>query len=128
MATRTSRARASALRPAVDLPDEIGRARIVLPEKIARDSIVYVRTLVSHPMHTGLFNTPEGAPIAAHWIEDVVVTYGDEEVARFAWTSGISRDPFVTFPLKATREAPLRITWKDNLGATYRQTANLRFS
>lgn len=109
------------------LDPDLGDGRILLPDAIAPGSLVYVRTLLSHPMHTGLFRTAEGEPIAAHFVEAVIVTYGEAEVARFQWTSGISRDPFVTFPLRAEREAPLRITWKDNRGGVYTASADLRF-
>ena len=101
---------------------DIGEARILVPPA-APGSIVHVRALISHPMHTGLFRDAQGQPIAAHFIKDVTVTYGDEQIARFEWTSGVSRDPFVTFPLRVTRAAPLTITWTDNLGGVYTQSA-----
>ena len=106
----------------------IGEAKILLPQQIAKGSLVYVRTLISHPMDTGFFRTHDGLPIPTHFIQEVSVSYGGEEVARFNWTSGISRDPFLAFPLEATREAPLVITWKDNLGGVFRQSADIRFS
>ena len=112
----------------IPISDErIGEARILLPEAIAPDSLVYVRALVTHPMHTGFFLDAQGEPIPAHFIEDVVVTYGTEQVARFSWTSGISRDPFITFPLRVSREAPLKITWKDNRGGVFEKTVPVRF-
>ena len=106
-----------------DVP--VGEARIVVPPSAAAGSIIYVRALVTHPMHTGLFRDAAGVPIAAWFVREVIVTYGDEEVARFEWSSGISRDPFVTFPLRATRTAPLTITWKDNRGGAYTQSAQV---
>jgi sulfur-oxidizing protein SoxZ len=111
-----------------DARAEPGQGRILLPESIQRGSLVHVRTLLSHPMHTGLFNTPDGEPIAAHFVQDVVVRYGEETIARFRWTSGISRDPFVSFPIRADREAPLRVTWTDNLGGVFEASAEVRFS
>ena len=115
------------LMDAVDVVD-VGDAKILLPDAIKRDSVVHVRALLSHPMHTGLFRTAQGEPIPAYFVKDVTVTYGDEQVARFEWTSGISRDPYVAFPLRATREAPLTITWTDNKGGVYRQTAQITFA
>ena len=108
---------------ATTAPAELGEARILLQPAIAPGSVVHVRALISHPMHTGLFRDKEGKPIAAEFIREMVVRYGDERVARFEWTSGISRDPFVTFPLRATRAAPLTITWTDNLGRVFTQSA-----
>jgi len=106
----------------------IGEARIRIPDRISRGEIITVNAIVSHPMDTGFFRTPEGAPIPAYFIKDVVVTYGDAEVARFMWTSGVSKDPIVSFTLKADREAPLTITWTDTKGAVYRQTVNVAFA
>jgi len=106
----------------------IGEARIRIPDRISRGEIITVNAIVSHPMDTGFFRTPEGTPIPAYFIKDVVVTYGDAEVARFMWTSGVSKDPIVSFTLKADREAPLTITWTDTKGAVYRQTVNVAFA
>ena len=106
----------------------IGEARIRVPDRITRGEIIIVNAIVSHPMDTGFFRTAEGQPIPAFFIKDVVITYGDEQVARFEWTSGISRDPVVSFTLKADREAPLTMVWTDSKGGVYKQSANIAFA
>jgi sulfur-oxidizing protein SoxZ len=106
----------------------IGDARVILPNGYNKGDVIYVRALIEHPMDTGFFRTAEGVPIPAYFIHDVAVTYGDEAVAHFTWTSGISRDPSVTFPLKATREAPVTVLWRDNKGGVYRQSADIKFA
>ncbi len=106
----------------------IGDARIRLPDRIARGDIITVNSIVSHPMDTGFFRTRDGEPIPAYFISEVVITYGADEVARFEWTSGISRDPVVSFTLRADREAPLAMTWKDNKGGVYSQSVNIAFT
>jgi hypothetical protein len=78
-------------------------------------------------MDTGFFRTAEGSPIPAYFIKDVVITYDDREVARFEWTSGISRNPVVSYTLKADREGPLTMVWTDNHGATFKQSVNISF-
>jgi sulfur-oxidizing protein SoxZ len=110
------------------MTNEIGDARIRLPEQIRKGEVITVHAIVSHPMDTGYFRTREGDPIPAYFIKDVVITYGDSEVARFEWTSGVSRDPMVTFSLRADREAPLTMVWTDNKGGVYRQSANVAFT
>jgi len=111
-----------------DMEANVGDARIRVPDRIARGDVITVNSIVSHPMDTGFFRTKEGAPIPAYFITEVVVTYAGQEVARFEWTSGISRDPVVTFSLKADREGSLTMTWKDNKGGVYTQTANIAFA
>jgi sulfur-oxidizing protein SoxZ len=105
-----------------------GDARVLLPPSIKSGDVIYVRAIIEHPMDTGFFRTAEGQPIPAFFIHDVSVTYGDEHIAHFEWTSGVSRDPSVTFPLTASREAPVTVTWKDNTGGVYHQTVDVRFS
>jgi sulfur-oxidizing protein SoxZ len=107
---------------------DIGEARIRVPDQIRRGDLITVNSIISHPMDTGFFRTTEGHPIPAYFIRQVVATYGDQEVARFEWTSGISRDPVVSFTLKADKEAPLTMVWTDNKGATFKQSVNISFA
>lgn len=106
----------------------IGEARIRIPDRIARGDLIIVNAIVAHPMNTGFFRTADGQPIPAYFIKDVVVTYGGEQVARFEWTSGVSKDPIISFTLKADKEAPLALVWTDNKGGVYRQSVNVAFA
>ena len=106
----------------------IGEARIRIPDRISRGELITVNAIVSHPMDTGFFRTPEGQPIPAFFIKDVVVTYAGEQVARFEWTSGVSKDPIVSFSLTADKEGPLAMVWSDNKGGVYRQSVTIAFA
>ena len=106
----------------------IGEARIRVPEQVTKGELIVVNAIISHPMDTGFFRDADGQPIPAYFIKDVVVAYGGEEVARFMWTSGVSRDPIVSFTLRADREAPLTMTWTDNKGGVYTQSADIKFA
>jgi sulfur-oxidizing protein SoxZ len=106
----------------------IGDARIRIPDRIARGDQIIVNAIVAHPMDTGFFRTAEGQPIPAFFIKDVVVTYGDEPVARFEWTSGVSKDPIVSFTLTADKEAPLTMVWTDSKGGVYRKSVAITFA
>jgi sulfur-oxidizing protein SoxZ len=106
----------------------IGDARIRIPDRITRGELITVNAIVAHPMDTGFFRTADGQPIPAFFIKDVVVTYGDEQVARFEWTSGISKDPIVSFTLKADKAAPLTMVWTDNKGGIYKQSVHVAFA
>ena len=106
----------------------IGDARIRVPAKIQQGDIIAVGAIVQHPMDTGFFRSADGQPIPAYFIKDVTVTYAGRQVAHFMWTSGISRDPVVTFTLIADREGPLTMRWVDNKGAVFEQTSQIAFS
>ena len=106
----------------------IGEARIRIPDRVARGEVILVNAIISHPMDTGFFRTAQGEPIPAYFIKDVVVRYGDDEVARFEWTSGVSRDPVISFTLRADREAPITIVWSDNKGGVFTKSAAITFA
>jgi sulfur-oxidizing protein SoxZ len=108
--------------------NHIGEARIKVPDRISRGEVIQVNSIITHPMDTGFFRTAEGQPIPAYYIKEVVVNYGEEEVARFEWTSGVSRDPVVTFTLKADKEAPLTMVWTDNKGAAFKHSIGISFA
>ena len=110
------------------MTNHIGEARIRVPERVSRGDLITVNSIISHPMDTGFFRDAEGDPIPPYFIKQVVVTYGDQEVARFEWTSGISRDPVVSFTLKADREAPLTMVWTDNKGASFMHSVGICFA
>jgi sulfur-oxidizing protein SoxZ len=110
------------------MTNHIGEARIRIPDRIRRGEVIVVNSIISHPMDTGFFRDAEGAPIPAYFIKDVVVTYAGQEVARFEWTSGVSRDPVVSFTLKADQEGPLTMVWTDNKGASFKQSVRIGFA
>ena len=105
-----------------------GDARIRVPSRIQQGDIITVSAIVQHPMDTGFFRSADGQPIPAYFIKDVLVEYAGRQVAHFMWTSGISRDPVVTFTLLADREGPLSMRWTDNKGAVFEQTVQIAFS
>ena len=107
---------------------DIGQGKIILPAKIARNAVINIRALLSHPMLTGMSRDQAGVPIPAYFVNEVEVTYGGERVAHFEWSSGISRDPFVGFSLRASKEAPVTVTWRDNKGGVYTSSADVRFT
>ena len=107
---------------------EIGKTRIVVPERIQKGDVIRIQAVVQHPMDTGFFRDANAEVIPPYFINDVRVLYGEEEIARFEWTSGISRDPMVSFLLRADREAPLSFVFRDNKGGEYKSSADIKFA
>jgi len=107
---------------------ETGKTRIVLPERIQRGDVIRVQIVVQHPMDTGFFRDANANIIPAWFINDVRVLMNGDEIARFEWTSGISRDPMVAFRLKAEAEGTLTVVSKDNRGSEFRGSAEIKFA
>ncbi len=106
---------------------EIGKGKIVIPERILAGDVIRVQAVVQHPMDTGFFRDANANLIPPFFVQEVRVTYGDEEIARFEWTSGVSKDPMIAFTVRADREAPLTFTYKDNTGKTYQNSVPVAF-
>lgn len=107
---------------------DVGDARIRVPQRIQQGEHITVHAIVQHPMDTGFFRTADGQPIPAWFIKDVQVEYAGRRVARFMWTSGVSRDPVVSFTLVADVEGPLTMRWTDSRGSVFERTAPIAFS
>ncbi|MEO8029428.1 MAG: thiosulfate oxidation carrier complex protein SoxZ [Gemmatimonadota bacterium] len=106
---------------------EIGKGKILIPDHIAQGDVIRVQAVVQHPMDTGFFRDANANMIPPYFMKDVTVTYGEAEVARFEWTSGVSKDPMIAFPLRADREALLTFTYTDNRGTSYQISVPIAF-
>jgi sulfur-oxidizing protein SoxZ len=107
---------------------DIGRVRIRIPPSIKQGDVVKVRVLVIHPME--IVQRKDGKPVDKnyHFINRVVVTYLDKEIAQFETTQSLSENPFFAFSFKATEPGTLRVTFLDTHGGKYEGTADIRFS
>ena len=109
------------------MPRGVGKIRIRLPKTIAKDEVIPIKALITHPMDTGLVKDKEtGNIIPAFYINDVSVYYGGELVSHADWSIAVSANPFMTCYVKADKEAPLKIVWKDNKGGVYEQTMQIK--
>ncbi len=107
---------------------EIGRVRIRIPSSIKQGDVVKARVLVIHPME--IVQRKDGKPVDKNYqfINRVVVTYLDREIAQFETTQSVSENPFFTFAFKATEPGVLRVTFLDTHGGKYEGTADVKFS
>lgn len=82
------------------------------------DGAAEVRVLIRHPMETGRRRTEKGALVPAHYITRFECTHNGTLVLSAHWGTGISKNPFVAFRLRAAQAGDrLRLTWEDNRGA-----------
>jgi sulfur-oxidizing protein SoxZ len=107
---------------------DIGRVRIRIPSNIKPGDVLRARVLVIHPME--IVQRKDGKPVDKnyHFINRVIVSYLDSEIAQFETTQSISENPFFTFSVKATEPGVLRVTFLDTHGGKYEGTADIKFS
>jgi len=83
-----------------------------------KGGMVQVKSLITHPMDTGLRRTKKGDKIPAHYINEVLVEANGEAVITANWTGSISKNPFISFDYAGAKGDMVKLTWKDNTGAS----------
>lgn len=79
---------------------------------------VLVRLLMTHEMESGQ-RREGGAVVPAHYIREVSVTHNGRTVLAAQWGPAVSKNPFVQFTFVGGKAGDrLRVTWRDNRGAT----------
>ncbi len=93
------------------------RARVKLPASARQGEVVTVRTLASHPMHTGYGRDMQGALVPRHIVSEFICRYGGGEVFRAQFGPGVAANPFLEFQLRAVESGNVTFTWRTDRGA-----------
>ena len=81
--------------------------------------VTEVKMVINHPMETGRKKDDFGQLIAAHFIQQLLVTLNEKPVFEAQWGTGIAKNPYVTFRIKGAKIGDkLETNWVDNLGET----------
>ena len=83
-----------------------------------RKGEVDVKCLMKHDMETGLRKDKSGKKIPEHWIQDVTAELNGRAVFSCAFNTSISKDPYLAFAFSGKKGDTLKVSWKDNTGAT----------
>lgn len=89
--------------------------RLKVPERARQGEVVTVKTLAKHRMEPGVRRDPETGVIYPRFIiETVVCRFNGEEVFRARWYSGVSENPFLSFPLRLDASGLVEVEWVDD--------------
>ena len=82
----------------------------------AKDGVTTVKTLISHPMESGLRkDSKTGEKIPAHHVTEVMAEHNGKQVMSANWGGGISKNPYLSFKFKgAAAGDTVKISWVDN--------------
>jgi predicted secreted protein len=124
----------AATAPAVLPADEIRAPVLRIPQivgdgRISAGDLIDVQIKVKHPNRTGL------ALRDGRWIQaseafhlaEAQVFHGSEPVSRFVLTAALSDNPFITFKLRAVREAPVRVILTNTRGQRFEASHPIHF-
>ncbi|MBT3396672.1 MAG: thiosulfate oxidation carrier complex protein SoxZ [Alphaproteobacteria bacterium] len=99
--------------------------RISIPETAAKDEIVEIRTLISHPMDNGYNVDARGQRIPRHILHTFIVTYNGVEVFHANLHPAQSTNPYMVFHTVAVETGTLEFTWLDDDGSVFSDTRTI---
>jgi len=101
------------------------RALLNLPKTARRGEVIEVRATIAHPMETGYRADSEGRVQPRDIVRRVECRYDGETVFVAELHPAIAANPYVAFPLLATRSGTVSVTWTGDNGLQHTETTNL---
>ena len=95
--------------------------RIRAPRSARPGEVVEVRTLLEHPMETGL-RQEGGRTVPRDMLRTLLVRVNGEVALQAEFRNGSAANPFHVFFLRLERTSELEFTWTDEAGRSARAT------
>jgi sulfur-oxidizing protein SoxZ len=80
----------------------------------AKGEIFQVKTLIAHPMETGLRHDGQGNIIPRKIINKFTCRYNDETVFSVDLHEAVAANPYIEFYLRATESGRLEFIWEED--------------
>lgn len=99
--------------------------RIRVPrEPVNKGEVIQIKTLMPHPMETGLrIDRSTGGIFPRQIIHTFVCKYNGDQVFRVDFSPAVAANPYLAFYTVATESGELEFTWIDDAGEQYTETA-----
>ncbi|MBM3612491.1 MAG: hypothetical protein FJX19_05945 [Alphaproteobacteria bacterium] len=101
------------------------RIRISVPERVAPGEIFPVRTIISHPMETGLRREASGLLIPVRIAESFACRAGGRTLFSAKLEPAIAANPYFAFSLRLRETSELTFEWTDTTGEVYADRARV---
>jgi sulfur-oxidizing protein SoxZ len=99
------------------------RALLRAPATARPGEVVEVRLLMQHPMETGFRPDASGRTVPRNILRRIEARFEGELVFAADLFSAITANPYIAFPLRATRSGTLVVNIEGDHGAAQRESA-----
>ena len=99
--------------------------RINVPSSVARGEIFLVRSLITHPMETGLRKDEQGRIIPRQIINSFTCRYNGEVVFKTELHEAVAANPYIEFHVRAQDSGTLEYIWEEDGGAMFTLQSSL---
>lgn len=90
--------------------------RVALPKRIQANQPVELRTLITHPMETGLRSAPDGSLIPQNLVQNLQLSIDSQPALKVQFHNGTAANPYVRFLIQNSG-SDLAFRWQDQQGA-----------
>ena len=96
------------------------KPRVKVPKTATAGEVITIKTLISHPMETGLRKDKKtGELIPRKIINEFVASFNDTEVFRVTLEPAVSANPYLQFTAKVPESGTFHFKWIDDDGSVY---------
>ena len=93
------------------------KPRVKMPNEAKMGEIIVVKTLITHPMDSGLRNDVDGNLIARRILNRFTCSFDGALVFACDFEPGVAANPFVQFSVRAEKDGVYRFAWSDDDGS-----------
>ena len=100
--------------------------RVKVPATAAAGDIVEIKTLISHPMESGLRKDEEGNTVPRRIIHTFRALFDGEEVFSVDMNTAVAANPFISFPFRAAKSGTFTFVWVEDGGAEFTENKDMQ--
>ena len=99
--------------------------RVRVPRDASAGDSVSVRTLISHPMESGMRRGSDGNLVPRQIINRFTCAFNGTMVVDVEIHPGVATNPHFQFDAKVDQSGSFEFTWYDDDGSVYTETAEI---
>ena len=104
------------------------KPRVKVPKTAEIGEIIEIKTLISHPMHSGRAVDGDGNLVPRQIINSFRVYFNETEIMSVTLRPSVSANPFFTFPFKVTESGTFEFVWVEDGGEQYKKSKKISVS
>ena len=101
------------------------KPRVKVPKTAEIDEIIEIKTLISHPMHSGRAVDGDGNLVPRKIINSFRVYFNSAEIMSVDLRPSVAANPFFTFPFKVTEPGTFEFVWVEDGGVEYKKSKTI---
>jgi len=102
------------------------KARVKVPKTAELNEVIEIKTLISHPMHSGRGVDSDGNLVPRKIINSFTAKFNGKTIFNVDMQPSVSSNPFLIFPFKVTESGTFDFIWVEDGGKEYTASKKMR--